>query len=263
MLRAAVLVLVSALPARAEPPIHWNSRAADLCLLPPYTDAATPAQTSARDLISAIAALEPAPDPLLNVLKASRTAICEEDRPSPARGSLEVEANLIALRSDLDFGQRLLILIHELRHLVQYDLGYCPTIDYDLGAMELFTYMVEADAQAIATYYAWRLAKAGRPEAWDAVRVMPEYADVAATFERAIASGTRPEDAVAEAFARWFDSPWRVETYRIAACSAYLDRLDKTKKLRSYEPLPEGYFDALCRLSDGTPYRCEAPGAAE
>lgn len=258
VVRLCILSLC-ALPALAEAPTAWHPRAADLCLLPPYRSAATDTQRALRGLVSDIEALAPGEDPLLATLRARGTAICVEDRPSIARGSYEVDSNLIALRAGLDDGARLLILVHELRHLDQYGRGFCPSADYDMGEMTRFTYMVEADAQAIATYYAWQLAEAGRPGAWAAINAMAEYADVAAAFKAAVAAGAAPEIAVAAAFDRWFASPWRVETYRLSACSAYLDRLDATKRLRSYDLLPEGYFETLCRLPDGTAYRCAAP----
>lgn len=251
-----------AAPAWGADPAAWHPDAAALCLQPPYDAATTAAQRDALDLIETIEAMAPGPDPLLDILRRNGTALCLEDRPGPARGYFEVGSNLIALNADLDIGQRLLILAHELRHLDQYGRGFCPGIDYDLREMERFTYMVEADAQAIATFYAWQLAGAGRPEAWDAVRAMPEYADVAAAFEAAIAAGEGPEVAVSRAFDRWFASPWRIESYRLSACTAYLDRLDATKRLQRYDRLPENYFDALCRLTDGTPYRCEVPEPA-
>lgn len=253
------ILCLAALPAWADAPTAWNPRAGDLCLLPPYQRTTTDAQRMLLGLVSDIEALAPGDDPLLANLRTRGTAICVEDRPSVARGSYEVESNLIELRADLDEGAKLLILIHELRHLDQYGRGFCPSSDYDMGEMTRFTFMVEADAQAIATYYAWRLAEAGKPKAFEAMRAMPEYADVGASFERAIAEGAEPEIAVAVAFDRWFASPWRVETYRLSACSAYLDRLDASKQLRSYDLLPPDYFETLCKLPDGTPYRCEAP----
>ncbi|OYX43058.1 MAG: hypothetical protein B7Z02_10360 [Rhodobacterales bacterium 32-67-9] len=253
------VLCVAALPALAEAPTGWHPGAAELCLLPPYQSATTDAQRELRSLVADIEALAPGEDPLLGKLRSRGTAICVEDRPTVARGSYEVDSNLIALRASLGTGAKLLILIHELRHLDQYQRGFCPSTDYDMDEMARLTFMVEADAQAIATYYAWQLAKAGRPDAWEAVQAMPEYADVAASFARAVADGSSPEIAVAAAFDRWFVSPWRIETYRASACAAYLDRLDVTKRLRSYDPLPEGYFETLCRLPDGTPYRCDPP----
>lgn len=122
--------------------------------------------------------------------------------------------------------------------------------------------MVEADAQAIALCYAWQLAGAGRPEAWDAVRAMPEHADVATAFDAAIADRESPEVAVSRAFIRWFASPWRLESYRLSGCTACLDRIDEAKRLQRCDLLPEDHFDALCRLTDGTPDCCEPPEPA-
>ena len=145
------------------------------------------------------------------------------------------------------------------RHLDQYDHGFCPSTDFDLREIQRFTFMVEADAQAIATYYAWMLRQAGRAEAWDAIARLKEYADIGDVFADSIARGDAPVVAVGAAFDAWFTSPWRVETYRMSSCTAYLDRLDDSKRIRSYALLPEDYFTPLCRLPDGMPYPCAAP----
>lgn len=237
----------------------WHPDAARQCLLPPYEQAETEAQRSVRDLVDEIEGLDPAPDPLIGILGQAGTALCIEDRPTIARGAYTPERNLIELRADLDFGERLLILIHELRHLDQYGRGFCPSTEFDLKEYERFTYMLEADAQAVATYYAWKLREADRPDAWEAIARFGEYADIGAAFADRIGEGAAPEEAVAAAFDAWFDPPWRVETYRLSSCSAYLDRLDETKLLRSYDLLPEGYFASLCTLPDGSAYSCTAP----
>lgn len=259
MRRLAALAVLLAPPASGGDLAGWHPDAAALCLVPPYERAETGAQRSARDLIAALEALDPAPDPLLSVLAAAGTALCIEDRPTTVRGAYNADRNLIELSAGLDFGERLLILVHELRHLDQYGRGFCPSTDFDLKEITRFTYMVEADAQAVATYYAWQLKAAGQAEAWEAIARLKEYADIGAVFAESVRHGTPPEEAVAMAFEAWFTSPWRVETYRLSSCAAYLDALDETKRLRSYAPLPEDYFTGLCRLPDGTAYACTPP----
>ena len=256
---SALLLTLVATPASAEAPKAWHPDAADLCLTPPYSEARTDAQRSARALLDEIEALHPDPDPLLRVLNGSGAAVCIEDRPSVARGAYDVDHNLIELRADLDPGERLLVLLHELRHLSQYSLGFCPSTDVDLREMLRFTYIVEADAQAIATYYAWKLRESGRPAAWHAITSLRDYADIGAVFADAIKDGAAPEVAVAAAFDAWFTSPSRVETYRKSTCAAYLDRLDESKRIRSYAQFPDNYFSSLCHLPDGTVYDCRPP----
>ncbi len=262
MIRPAALfaALLLASQAGAEPLTAWHPNAATLCLVPPYDGAGGEGPASLRALLDAIEGLDPAPDPLLLVLESTGAAVCLEDRPTTVRGAYNVGRNLIELRADLDFGERLLILIHELRHLDQFGRGFCPSTDFDLEEAVRFTYMVEADAQAIATLYAWRLREAGDARAWDAIARLREYADIGAVFADAMRHGAAPETAVAAAFDAWFTSPWRVESYRLSSCAAYLDRLDDSKRLRSYAPLPEGYFARLCTLPDGTFYPCTPPG---
>lgn len=260
MIRWFVLLLaLLAAPVRAEAPTAWHPNAADLCLTPPYSQARTEEHRFVRLLLETIQSLHPDPDPLLKVLADSGAAICIEDRPSVARGAYDVDLNMIELGADLDPGERLLVLVHELRHLSQYSLGFCPSTDVDLQEMLRFTYIVEADAQAIATYYAWKLRESGRPGAWHAITSLRDYADIGAVFAKTIKEGSAPEVAVAAAFDAWFTSPWRVETYRKSTCAAYLDRLDESKRIRSYAHFPEDYFAALCHLPDGTAYDCRPP----
>lgn len=150
--------------------------------------------------------------------------------------------------------------MHELSHLDQDNRGFCPTIAFDMAENERLTLMIEADAQAVATLYTWDLAAAGQPAAWQAAQDLPEYGDIARAF-LAVMDGPAPsrEAALSAALDQWFASAWRVESYRLDSCSAYLDALDAAHWQRSYCLLPPGFSDTLCDLPNGGRSPCDAP----
>jgi hypothetical protein len=63
----------------------------------------------------------------------------------------------------MDRDARLAILAHELRHLDQHARGFCPATDDGAAAVATFTFAVETDTHAIATWVAWSLAAEGEP----------------------------------------------------------------------------------------------------
>lgn len=257
MVRTVLLLAsLAAGPASAGSPSGWHAEAERLCLLPPY-DAGSPVQAELRALLARLDGWGDPPGALTASFRASGAALCLDDRPSQSRGVFEVEHNLIALADRLTADERLVILVHELRHLDQYARGFCPSTDYRLDARSAVTYAVEADAQAITTYVAWTFAEAGTPGPWRALLGMEHYADIANAFAEQAASGAATAEAVARAFSAWYDDAWRVETYHQASCIAYYDEIDRSKRLPSYDALPQGYFDGLCILPDGNPYGCE------
>jgi hypothetical protein len=69
------------------------------------------------------------------------------------------------------------------------------------------------------------------------------------------------ELATRAAFARWYDSDWRRESYYLSACGQYLDQLDETHAIEGRDRLPADFFDTLCLLPDGTNYGCHLTDA--
>lgn len=262
---SAVIFLAATMVAPAtwaETPAEWHPRAAEICLLPPYDAPATPEQQALAELLAALDDWPEAPGALTAPLRADGIALCLDDRPSFTRGVYEVDFGLVALSARLSPGERLAILIHELRHVDQRARGFCPSLAYGVEAATAFTFAVEADAQAVSSYVAWTLAAAGRPEAWEALLGMSNYADIAHALDGELTAYATVPEALARAFARWYEAPWRVSAYARAACEGHYDALDRTHLLPSYGALPEGHLDGLCTLPGGGFYDCEIPRAA-
>ncbi len=230
----------------------WSPGYAELCLLPGAPD--QPADLEAiRDRLAGSDALDGYPAAL--IFEAD-PVFCLDPVAVGCRGYYEPSSNIIALAPDLDFDERLVIAVHELRHLDQAAHGFVPSLAYSRRASVRTTFALEADAQAIATLYAWTERAAGRPDAWEATLGLEHFEDIAPAFAAAFDQGGDLAFATRVAFAQWYASDWRRETYYASACSSFLDQIDASKAIRSYIPLPAGHFDELCRLPDGSNYGC-------
>jgi hypothetical protein len=190
-----------------------------------------------------------------NLLRDSGVSLCLDPESGECRGYYVPEANAIALRPGLPADEMALIVLHELRHLDQHARGYGPSAEYAMAENARQMFALEADAQAVGALFAWQR-RAEDPGLWDAYLGFPRYRDIAVAFEASKEGGADDLAATRDAFRAWYHSDWRRRTYYLASCSAYLDLVDAEHLLPSYEPLPEGYFDGLCRLPDGRDYGC-------
>ncbi|MCI2399203.1 DUF6782 family putative metallopeptidase [Aliiroseovarius subalbicans] len=251
--RVGVFALAFAVPSPAAAQAELTVQN---CLSHPYDTPETPHQTLVRDLMSALE-LTLAGVPEMNAALAQhQPAICIDPRPITARGYLDPTTMQIALAEALDFDAMLLILIHELRHLEQFDHGHCPANDVSMKENARASMATEADAMAITALLAWDLRTLGRSGPWDHFAAWQEYQDIPARFEQALTDTGSLSAAVSATFDQWYASDWRVEAYYQASCSDYLDRLDLSHALPRYGLLPEDFLGTLCRLPSGAPYDC-------
>lgn len=250
---AAVLIvaLVSG-PVRADD-------GADLCLDAPYRAAVTPAQADLVGLLARLRSFADAYPSLLSALDARRPTICEVSGAVGARGHFDLDENVVAIHEDLTEGQRLAVLIHELRHLDQVGRGLCPADTLAMEEVARATFAMEADASAVTAHVAYEMRTAGDPTVWEALAAFERYADIAEAYADARVATGSVARAMGAAFEQWYASDWRRERYYLATCSDYLDRVDEAHRLPSYGLLDDGYFDDLCRLPDGSAYGCAAP----
>jgi len=272
MLARALLLALLCLPglgAWASPPFHAGlppraqAEAAappDEACLWPGTGTASADAAALSALLDRIEALAPQPDLLIAAWQESGVALCLSDQPMEARGYYEPLSNRIVLRRDLPEGARIAILIHELRHVEQLGRGFCPSPELDMQEAARLVFAMEADAQAIATLYAWQLRQQGDPAAWEALAEIEHYADITARFAAAMAEQDDIGIATAYAFDQWYQDDWRTEAYYISSCSDHLDRLEEENRLPGYDTLPEGFFAQFCRLPSGRPYDCGIAG---
>lgn len=140
----------------------------------------------------------PAPRPAPGGSPRNGTALCIEDRPTTVRGAYNVDRNLIELGADLDFGERLVILIHELRHLDQYG-RLLPLYRFrPEGGHALH---LHGRGRRAGGGHLLRLEAEGRgPTRSLGCHRLKEYADIGAVFADSVLQGASPEDAVTAAF---------------------------------------------------------------
>lgn len=229
--------------------------AEETCAGPPYTDA--PDQLSAL-LLRLVETLKPFPA-LTSALIDQAPKICLSDDLFEEQGYFEPRSNRIVLNVKLDQDFQLAILIHEIRHLEQFERGSCPAISYRMTDYIRARLALEADASAIGVYVAWVMSQAGDSGPWEVLKTWPTHDDLVARFADEIARGSDEVAATAATFAQWFESAERREMYTFAICSNYLDALDREKVNAGQDSLPEDYAARLCVLPDGRPYGCTLP----
>ncbi|MCK5662839.1 MAG: hypothetical protein KAI17_05095 [Thiotrichaceae bacterium] len=184
------------------------------------------------------------------------TAFCIEDRADGCRGYFDYGYNIIAVREKLDLFTKVIIFIHELRHVDQLSRGFERSLDYDANEMARMTIAIEADANAVLALYTWRLKQKGYPEAWDKLFELSRYSDIYKSFKAEILSSGDELKASRAAFIQWYKSDWRTTSYSRNSIGGYFDMLDDTNLIQRYDKLPEDYFNDLCILPDGRNYGC-------
>lgn len=253
----AALVLLT-LGATAQP----AAAAPVTCLEPPYQEAETAGERELVSLVSELrAALSEFPV-LLALVDSRQPRFCLSDELRTARAFYEPETNRIVLASGLETGLALAVLAHEMRHVYQFEYGVCPSHDLAMRDYARAVFAMEADANVVSLLVAWHLRSGGDPRMWTALAVWPMTADIAARFEGAMTATQDIPAAAAAAFDQWYASGTRREKYYIAACSDYLDQIDRTHALPDYGALPGDFLDRLCLMPDGSTYPCAEAGNA-
>ena len=226
------------------------------CLTPPYRDAASPDQEELRALFAELSTILPDLPRIRDAIDTLGPRLCIDHRAIAVRGYLDAELRLIALRAGLGRNAKLLILIHELRHLEQLNRGFCPSNQISMQENARASLAYEADAMAVTALIAWDLAARGDDGPWQVFTEWPNYADIAERFAEVRRETGDPGAAVTAAFDQWYASDWRTEAYYRASCSDYLDRLDQNHVLPRYDLLPDDFWEELCRLPTGESYDC-------
>lgn len=193
---------------------------------------------------------------LLSVAKGLHTAFCIDDRDDETRGYYDFKYNILGLKEHLGLFEKLIIFVHELRHISQFTRGYYNTLDYDIEDIIRMNFAIEADVQAIVTLYAWRMKEIEINEVWDALSGFTNYIDIAEEFEKEIIRSGDELKATNAAFIQWYKAEWRVDKYFKCSYSWYVDMLDETKLIQKYQKLPENFFTKLCVLPCGGNYGC-------
>lgn len=244
------------------PPGLWHPDPDRSCLPAPVGADLTPQQKRLSDLVQRIEAVAPGPDPLLATIRAQGLDLCIVSREMDALGYFAPLSDRIYLSEQVPDPLLFVIVVHEGRHADQYQRGYCPSTDYSVDEILRMSFAIEADAQAVATLYAWQARERGDSGPWDTLVGLARYSNIADAFDRGMAETGSAVAATARAFDAWYDSAILTTQYFNSVCGAYYDTLDDRHLNPSYELLPEGFFDNLCRLPTGEDYPCEPRAAA-
>jgi len=193
---------------------------------------------------------------LLLRAKQAGVLICVDNRADGTRGYYDYNYNIIAVREGLPFMKKVVIILHELRHVEHVVRGYRLSLDYAMDEMVRLTFAVEADVQVYVALVAWHLRQSGDGGLWDALLGFARYADIAQVYGREMLAGATEHRAARAAFVQWYRSSWRRDNYHNGCCMGYLDMLDESNRVEQYTELPGSYLDQLCELPDGSNYGC-------
>ena len=189
----------------------------------------------------------------------SNLTFCLADTMLSERGYYEPDVRTIVLARDMSPGLMLAVAVHELRHVEQFDVGSCPSLDLSMKEYVGAVFAMEADASVTSLVVAAGLREQGRPAMWNALANWPMQADLATRFDTILNETSDVGLAASAAFLAWYDNDMRRDSYYVAVCSNYLDQIDREHLLPKYDNLSGAYFDDLCRLPDGSPYECRGP----
>lgn len=227
-------------------------------MTPPYV----PEGEKGHEIAAMISAIDPLREGFPDLFMAFDTVgpeVCLVDGAVEVRGYLDSESGRIVISADTERDGRVVILLHEMRHLLQRERGYCPSNEVSMEEAARAVLAYEADAMASTTAAAWELHAMGMPGPWNWLSVeWTRYSDIADAYAK-VRTGGDQRVAMEAAFAAWYGSDWRVHRYWRASSMDYLDREEAGHLLRSYDSLPEDHFANLCTMPDGSAYTCDVP----
>jgi len=194
----------------------------------------------------------------------AKSALCIYYSASSDKGFFNTDYNVLALWGAFPDDDVALVAIHELRHLDQDVRGIRRGTDHSIAEEVRKTYAMEADAQAFATLYAWKLKELGRPQVWRALVKLEHYNEIAEAFEATMKLAGDELASTRAAFQQWYRIPWLTKGYYQGALMGYLDAMDKFRIPESSKQiLPKDYFSQLCVLPDGRNYGCHLTSEIE
>lgn len=250
MMRARFIILILMTSA---------AQAGDVCIEHPYLSAGSEDERTLSQIHHEMAfALERFPS--LGQAFASRLpALCLSERMDNAHAYLDAPNNRIVISRSLSRDMQTAVLLHELRHLDQIFTGSCPSDDLAMKEYARAVFAMEADASAVSLLVAWDMKENGKAAAWSALASWPTQSDIAERFAEEMALSGDIALATGAAFTQWYASEHRRRQYYLVSCSAYLDRQDADHALPRYQLIAADFLNLLCRLPDGTSYRCSVP----
>jgi hypothetical protein len=182
--------------------------------------------------------------------------ICISDQLYNARGYFEPDTRRIVLASGMPEALALAVMVHELRHAEQFELGLCPSLSLGMKDYAQGVFAMEADASVTNLVVAAHLRDNGEPEMWIALSRWPMQADIARVFDTTLRKTGDVSQAAHSAFDAWFADDTRTNAYYVASCLDYLEETEREHLLPQYDRIPKDFLTRLCTLPDGKSYDC-------
>lgn len=234
----------------------WHQESSDKCLFLKLDNPINENTTIIQEVLDELLKAPIYAKYLLKNVEHLNTAFCIDDRADGTRGYYDYKFNIISVRKKLDFATKLIIYIHELRHVDHVSRNFCQSLDFHEKEMVRMTYAIEADANAFTALYAWQLKENGSLMAWNKLKDLIHYSDIPVAFENEFQQSGDKLSATRKAFEQWYKSKWRKQNYLKYCMSGYHEMLDDTNLIQKYAPLSNDFFNDLCTLPEGKNYKC-------
>ncbi len=186
-------------------------------------------------------------------------ALCLADNLVGLLGYYEPEMRRVVIQRKMDAGLRQAALIHELRHLQQFDVGACPAQWLSMKENARAVFAMEADASVAALVVATRLRDLGSTDTWASISEWPMQADIAVAFGASLTEFGDITKAAESAFQTWYRNDKRRDAYYVASCLEYLEREERDHRIQTYEKLGASFFLDLCVMPNTGHYTCVEP----
>ncbi len=248
---------------QAEKLQAWRENWRDMCVIPgqraqPDSTLQPSDTTETRKIREVLAQLER--EELVGVglvrnLKDNGTALCVDPAPGNKHTYYNDMLNTIFIKRGLNDSHLLMQVVHESRRAMQKSQGMLgrTRIQDELERMRA-DFALEADVMATTTLVAWRLNQQGRGDLWKLMRGNPIYSDLPTVFTRTILETQDEKKATLAAFDRWYAHETRMseaykEVYFVRSVTG-----QERRHLPATEKIPNGFFNHLGDLPDGTNY---------
>ena len=234
---------------------QWHENWRDMCVIPGREEPQATSQRSIRDALKEMEREEVVGVGLVKAIKDAGTAICVDPAPGNRVSYYSDSWNTIFLRRNLNNNHTLLQITHEARRVMQKDQGMLGRIKLSDTHQRLrLDFALEADVAATTTLMAWRLYQQGRGDLWNQLRSSTLYSDLPTAFTGAMLSTKDEKAATLAVFERWYARETRMaDAYRERKHVTFMAGTDR-RELPTYEMVPQGYFNRLGELPDGTNY---------
>lgn len=234
---------------------EWRENWRDVCYFPGQQEPQSTAHRAIRDVLQELQREQLLGAGLVKTLGDMGTAICVDNAPGSKMTYYNDSWNSIFIRRGQSGSHLLMQVVHEARRVQQKEQGMLGRIKLtDTHQRLRMDFALEADVAATTTLVAWRMQQSGRGDLWNLLRSSPLYNDLPTVFTRAILDGKDEKAATLDVFERWYTRETRMhEAYQERKHATFMAGVDR-RDIPSYEYVPQGFFNRLGELPDGSNY---------